>query len=278
VGKAEFDESPPHGGMERAVTDVRRAVRMPPLFAPPQNEGAKKALSDTIRRTLEEEIFLGVIQPGERLDEQKEAERFDVSRTPVREALLYLASAGLVKLESRKGATVARLSVPQIIEMMDVLAHMEQLCAGLAARNMSASELRKIEKLHRKCVDLVTKRKIDDYFHIARWFHETMYAGSHNSFLSENCTNLRTRIFPYLRCQLHSSGRAENCIAEQQLLFDALMKRKEEDASGYARDHLRIQQSVFSNFMSALEKTGMASAAFGWAPTGLLELWQSGKA
>ena len=52
----------------------------------------KKSRAESIRKKLEEEIFLGIVQPGQRLDEQAEARRFGASRTPVREAISYLAS------------------------------------------------------------------------------------------------------------------------------------------------------------------------------------------
>ena len=67
--------------------------------------------ADALRDQLEQDIVTGTLRPGERLDEQGLAVRFGVSRTPIREALMQLATAGLVTLQPRRGAFVASLSL-----------------------------------------------------------------------------------------------------------------------------------------------------------------------
>ena len=242
-----------------------------------QSHSKKRKVSNSratsIRKKLEEEIFLGIVQPGQRLDEQTEATRFGVSRTPIREALSYLASSGLVRMVSHRGATVTKLSVPQIIEMIDVLAHLEDLSAGLAAQNMSDKDLSALKDVHEKCVNFVKKGKVDDYYRTAKKFHEIIYYASRNSFLADSCASLRNRIFPYLRYQLHRAGRVDACIAEQQLIFDSILTRDAAAASRSAREHLRIQQRVFSEFITALENTGLTAARFEWVPQGISQLW-----
>jgi DNA-binding GntR family transcriptional regulator len=233
----------------------------------------KKSRAESIRKRLEEEIFLGIVKPGQRLDEQAEARRFGASRTPVREAISYLASSGLVKVESRRGATVTKLTVPQIVEMMDVLAHLEDLCGGLAARNMNSKELSALKEAHQACVSRVKAGKIDEYYREAKKFHEIIYHASRNTFLAETCANLRNRVFPYLRYQLHRPGRVETCLSEQQLIADAILARNPEAAAHSSREHLRVQQRVFSEFIKALENTGMAAAQFDWVPQKISQLW-----
>ena len=73
--------------------------------------------ADDLRRRLEREILSGRLSPGEKLDETKLAQRFKVSRTPVREALLQLASVGLVDMRPRQGAVVAACTVQQLLQM-----------------------------------------------------------------------------------------------------------------------------------------------------------------
>jgi DNA-binding GntR family transcriptional regulator len=189
------------------------------------------------------------------------------------EAISYLASSGLVKVESRRGATVTKLTVPQIIEMMDVLAHLEELCARLAASRMTAKELAAFKEAHEVCINCVKAGKIDEYYREAKKFHEIIYHASRNSFVAETCANLRNRVFPYLRYQLHRPGRAKTCLAEQQLIADAILARDPETAARSSRDHLRVQQRVFSEFMTALENTGMAAAQFDWVSQKISQLW-----
>src|SRR5262245_58018244 len=87
--------------------------------------------SANLRDQIEEEIATRRLLPGTRLDEQDLANRFQVSRTPVREALLQLASEGLVQLRPRRGAVVREIPMPRLIEMFEVMGELEAMCARL---------------------------------------------------------------------------------------------------------------------------------------------------
>ena len=90
--------------------------------------------SDALRDHLEEDILTGALRPGDRLDEMSLAERFGVSRTPIREALFHLAAAGLIDNRPKRGAIVAEIGPRQLVEMFEVMAELEGMCARLAAR------------------------------------------------------------------------------------------------------------------------------------------------
>ena len=91
-------------------------------------------LSDKIRATLEAEIASGQLPPGSRIEEQALMDRFGVSRTPAREAVLLLSSAGLVSPVSRQGAVVSGISLSEYVATLEVLMELEGLAARLSAR------------------------------------------------------------------------------------------------------------------------------------------------
>src|SRR4029453_2541526 len=93
--------------------------------------------AEALRDEIEQDIVTGRLKPGERLDEQSLAARFAVSRTPIREALMQLASTGLVSLQPRRGAFVASLSFKDVIERFEVMAALEGMCGSLAARRIT---------------------------------------------------------------------------------------------------------------------------------------------
>jgi DNA-binding GntR family transcriptional regulator len=107
--------------------------------------------ADALRDQLEQDIVTGTLRPGERLDEQGLAARFGVSRTPIREALMQLATAGLVTLRQRRGAFVASLSLKEIIERFEVMAALEGACGALAARRITDGERRELLEAHEAC-------------------------------------------------------------------------------------------------------------------------------
>ena len=107
--------------------------------------------ADRLRDQLEQDIVTGALRPGERLDEQSLAARFGVSRTPIREALMQLATAGLIELQPRRGAFVASLSLKDVIERFEVMAALEGTCGALAARRITEPERLALLEAHQAC-------------------------------------------------------------------------------------------------------------------------------
>src|SRR3954463_12025791 len=97
---------------------------------------------------VEAQISEGKLRPGDRVEEKQLCDLFNVSRTPVREALLQLASIGLVTFQPRQGAVVAQLSVKELVAMWEVLMGLEGFCAELAARRMPPDLLAKLSEVH----------------------------------------------------------------------------------------------------------------------------------
>ena len=81
--------------------------------------------ADTVRLAIEREIFGGQLAPGDALEEGRLANRFGVSRTPVREAITQLAQAGLITKRAHKRAVVAQLDPSTMLELFEALAELE---------------------------------------------------------------------------------------------------------------------------------------------------------
>src|SRR6476659_4220509 len=107
--------------------------------------------AEALRDEIEQDIVTGRLQPGERLDEQSLADRFGVSRTPLREALMQLASTGMVEVHSRRGAFVASLGLKEIIERFEAMAALEGMCGALAARRISEEPRAVLLAAHAAC-------------------------------------------------------------------------------------------------------------------------------
>src|SRR3984957_13121331 len=104
--------------------------------------------AEELRLQLADEIVRGVLPPGAALDETDIARRFNVSRTPVREALRQLAASGLIDARAHRGAVVARPSLERLTGMFEAMAELEALCAGLAAERMQPVERQRLEAVH----------------------------------------------------------------------------------------------------------------------------------
>src|SRR3954469_17799962 len=104
--------------------------------------------AEELRLQLADEIVRGMLAPGTPLDETDIARRFNVSRTPVREALRQLVASGLVDARAHRGAVVAHPDPERLAGMFEAMAELEALCAGMAAERMTTSERHALQSLH----------------------------------------------------------------------------------------------------------------------------------
>jgi DNA-binding GntR family transcriptional regulator len=218
-------------------------------------------LSERLRESIEEEIATGKLPPGTHLDEVELATRFGVSRTPIREALILLQGEGLVDNRQRKGSVVVQVSPGRLIEMFDVMAELEAMCARLAARRATAVDLAALAAAHDQCRLAADDTDTDAYFYANESFHFALYAASHNSFLSEQATQLQRRLRPYRRLQLRVRNRLQHSFAEHQSILDALKAGDAESAVANVRKHVVVQGERFADLMASLETLVPSAAA-----------------
>lgn len=185
---------------------------------------AKHTRADRVRDLLADDILTGRLAAGARLDEARLAQRFAVSRTPVREALRQLAATGLVSSQAHLGAVVSAMSGGRIAEIFEALAELEAVCTRLCALNMSATERRQLEDLHRTCGELVRAGDGERY-HLANGeFHAVIRQGSHNAVLGEMVATLRGRFGPLSRAQFRESGRLARSYGEHEEIVRAILR------------------------------------------------------
>ncbi len=203
-----------------------------------------------LARALSDEIVAGRLGPGVRLDEQSLADRFGLSRTPVREALGQLSAMGLVEKRPHRGVVVAALSVEKLTHMFEVMAELEALCARLAARRMSAIEREELEAEHASTVELARTGDFERYETANRAFHRSVYLGSGNPMLVETADDFRRRINPFRRAQFHVEGRIAQSFAEHGGIVAAILQRDEELAYRRMREHLLTVRDASEAFVS----------------------------
>lgn len=211
-----------------------------------------KRRSESLRDTLEECIAVGEFVPGHHLDETELATRFGVSRTPIREALIQLASEGLVEIRPRRGAVVAEIGPARLVEMFEVMAELEAMCARLAARRMSDTEHAALTAAHLACEDSCQARDPDAYYLRNEHFHSLIYAGSHNQFLAEEAQRLHRRLRPYRRLQLRVRDRVATSFGEHEAIVAALRAGEADRSAQLARDHVLVQGQRFADLIASL--------------------------
>lgn len=218
-----------------------------------------KRRSDELRDAIEELIAFGKLQPGERLDETVLAERFGVSRTPVREALNQLATAGMVEIRPRRGAVVAEIGARRLVEMFEVMAELEGMCGRLAARRMTEAEQKALLAAQEGCKAAMEANDPDDYYQRNDEFHGVIYAASHNDFLIEQTWILRRRMRAFRRLQLRVRGRIPIAFKEHEEIIAALVSGQDERAAKLLKEHVTVQGQRFADLIASLPQSNGAA-------------------
>jgi DNA-binding GntR family transcriptional regulator len=217
-------------------------------------------LSEQLREAIEERIVVGAYAPGSRLDEVEIAGAFGVSRTPIREALIQLASIGLVESRPRRGSVVADVAPARLQEMFEVMAEMEALCARLAAERAGAAERAALVAAHEACAAAVKAKDPDAYYRLNEQFHHALYAACGNAFLAEHAKQLHRRLRPYRRLQLRVPGRIKASFGEHAAVVAAVLRRDGANAAAEVRAHVAVQGERFAKLVAALRRPARAPA------------------
>lgn len=222
----------------------------------PPTKQKQPSLASRIVGELEEEILRGARTPGERLDERALAERYQVSRTPVREALQRLAASGLVTLHERQGASVARLSLPDLLDAFQVVAELEGLAASQAARRIQPGQRQALQNHHEDCTDFAGKAEVDGFYEANLRFHETILEASHNWVLQEQMRGLRLLTSPYRRHITFQPGRMARSIPEHAAVLEAILAGDAPGAGATMRQHVTLLAEGVADFLHCLRLAG----------------------
>ena len=212
-----------------------------------------RSLVQRVREQIEDDIVEGRLQPGDQLHLEAIAAQYAVSRTPVREAFQQLEASGLVEVMPKKGTYVATISTADLIEMFEVMAELEAMCARLAARRADKALLIDITRAMQHCESQAQSGDANSYYHANDAFHQLIYRASGNAFLVQETVHLKNRLKPYRRMQLQVRNRMTQSVEEHRTLTQALLSGDEAAAALAARQHVLVQGQRFTDLISLLK-------------------------
>jgi DNA-binding GntR family transcriptional regulator len=204
--------------------------------------------TDQMVRAIAARIVTGQLRPGEKLDEASFAARFDVSRTPVREALGQLSAMGLVERRPNRGAIVAVVTQEHLASMFETMAELEAICARFSAERMTSGERRSLEREHQDSARLVQLGAEDDYEYYNTEFHTRLYRGARNTHIYDLTVTTRSRLAPFRRAQFMLPGRLAKSWQEHDLIVTAIMRGDGPGAGKAAKDHVSIVSEASAVF------------------------------
>jgi DNA-binding GntR family transcriptional regulator len=215
-------------------------------------EWSRRTRAEELRLQLADEIVRGLLPPGATLDEIELARRFNVSRTPVREAIRMLTASGLVQVRAHRAAVVAQPSPNQLAGMFEVMAELESLTAGYAAERMTGAERRTLEDVHENLRVLIQSGDPQRYHEVNEAFHATIYRGAHNSYLADLTLSTRARVQPFRRAQFRNLGRLAKSYAEHDRVVQAIMRGSRALAAQTMYAHIITVREEYEHYTETL--------------------------
>lgn len=149
-----------------------------------------------IKAILEERILDRYYVPGVKLNERDLAAEFEVSRTPIRDALVRLQSEGLVEHIPRRGVFVKRSSLRDVLNLLELLALVESSCARLAARVGNFEDKKYLVSKAEEIVEAADAELISEYTKSNQEFHEIIYSMAYNHELIMIVKDVRKKLLP----------------------------------------------------------------------------------
>jgi len=203
------------------------------------NLSEKVVTRDKVYSILSKAIFRGDLKPGQRLVESKLAKLMEVSRTPVREAIIELIQKGLAVPSPPKGVKVAPLpTTKELTEFYDISSVLRGLATRKAACNITPQEIKQLQEIIAESEQSLREGSLKEIFKLNKKFHQVIEKSSNNKELLFLLDNVYKRSRERFSEILSRKKRQKESIEEHKVILEALIKRDEELVEQLMRKHI----------------------------------------
>lgn len=205
------------------------------------NMDAYLPLRDVVFNTLREAILKGDLKPGERLMELRLASKLGVSRTPIREAIRMLEQEGLAVTMPRRGAEVAKMTLKDMEDVLEIRDALDELAVRLACDRITAEQLKQLVEV-KEAFEMSTKsgdvKKIADS---DVRLHDIIYEATGNPKLVTMLNNLREQVYRYRVEYIKDPQNYPKLIAEHEAIVEGVKNRDAVSATQAMHAHVENQ-------------------------------------
>ena len=217
------------------------------------NMNAYLPLRDVVFKTLREAILKGDLKPGERLMELQLASKLGVSRTPIREAIRMLEQEGLAVTTPRKGAEVAKMTLKDMEDVLEIRDALDELAVRIACQKISDEQLKQLEdmkELFEKSTQTGNVKKIAE---ADVTFHDVIYEATGNPKLVTLLNNLREQVYRYRVEYIKDPKNYPTLIAEHEAILESLKNRDVKNAVEAMHVHVANQAEAVKTVIQEQE-------------------------
>jgi DNA-binding GntR family transcriptional regulator len=208
------------------------------------NMDAYLPLRDVVFNTLREAILKGDLQPGERLMELQLAAKLGVSRTPIREAIRMLEQEGLAVTIPRKGAEVAKMTLKDMEDVLEIREALDELAVRIACDKISQEQLASLIDVKELFVSSTRTGDVKMIAEADVRFHDVIYEATGNPKLVTLLNNLREQVYRYRVEYIKNPANYPTLIAEHEAIVEGLKNRDKTAATLAMHAHVENQAAA----------------------------------
>lgn len=200
----------------------------------------KNTTSKTIYYKLREEIINLYLEPGTSISEKELSEKYSVSRTPVREALVRLAQEGLVNIYPQKGTVVSLIDLYAVEDGRFLREHLERAVVREACKEFYPEKILLLEmnlKLQKMYIENHDYKKL---FGADEEFHKIIFEGSNKKRIWDSISDGSTEFQRIRMLRLEVNPNWDNIYLQHEEIFNAIKNRDSEKAEEVMKEHLNM--------------------------------------
>lgn len=218
------------------------------------NFNQSKPIREIVYEGLRKTIISGVVPVGERIVEKEYAERLNVSRTPVREAIKLLEEEELVENIPRVGVVIKRISAEDVIEIYKIRHYLEVLAATNAMENITREEIMEIEELLNLTEQKNREGDVNEVIRLFGEFNSLIYKASRMKRLASMISKLNEYIQKFRDISVTDRERREKALVEHREILKAIAEKNTVDIDRIIQKHLDVSLEVVYSTMKSEEE------------------------
>lgn len=197
-----------------------------------------KSMREKVYDTLKSLIFEGKIAPGERIIETEYSKKFDISRTPLREAIRMLENEGLVETQAKGGVTVKKVTKEEIVEIYKIRIALESLILEEVIKKAKEEDLEKVRQILLETKDAFNADDTATIFELFSKFNIALYEIANLPRVENLINNINSYLRRFRKLSISNSKRREVAYNDHLAIFQTIKNKDLENATLLNRNHL----------------------------------------
>ncbi|MBT2696623.1 GntR family transcriptional regulator [Bacillus sp. ISL-40] len=206
---------------------------------------------EKLYHSIKKMIFEGKLKPGERIIETQLAKDFNVSKSPIREAIRILEKEGLVIVDEKSRVMVYQPTMKDVEEIYFCRMALESFAVGLVTRIATNAELDEIEKTLMQTEQAIRDSQSNDtIITLNEIFHSLIIQYTQNRRLQKQLSDLKSLMYFFRVLNFQGENRADIILIQHRGIFDCIKKREADQASQAMINHLKLDLEHLTEVLS----------------------------